>query len=193
LAQARECLGFLGFPATMGCNSSSARESKAEQAEPGFATENFQCPLKSHPTLLQRTSILMKPSSTLLQKRGVFGVPAEYHHLDSNRRKPILAVPVKVVAPLDELEDIGYRAYNSMPGSPTNPFRGQQALFNVLDEFDKPPNLAATKAWIQRLEVFMWHVTVSPEQLTSQVDDLREAMDFSRSQKEHQAPLQVLL
>jgi len=150
----------------MGCNSSAVLAYEptraSENSKPGFGTEQYSW--QKHPTLLQRRILHSKS--------------------DAKRRKPVLAVPVKVIAPFcGDLEDTGCQAYESMQVSDSFRLsvRAQVSakltnFSDVIDDIDGPPNFETTREYVKMLDFFMWDVSCHPEELKARVAELRGEM-----------------
>lgn len=97
------------------------------------------------------------------------------------RRKPILKVPDRVVAPPVILIDIGGTDYKSMHASPklfspchvTRQVSGNSA---DIDDIDHPPNYETQTEYISTLVTFMRDVNVNPELLQRRIRKRRTAM-----------------
>jgi hypothetical protein len=140
----------------MGCEHSSAA-SQAMEVKPKFAVEKYKEP--RHPNLLQQSR--------------------QMKQMHKIRRKPVLKVPERVIAPSTILTDVGCHAYKSMQSSPTVSFsvsRGRREC--VIDDIDEPPNHETYRDYITHLDSFMWDLRLHPERLQKRVAELRTKMDI---------------
>jgi len=108
--------------------------------------------------------------------------PRNGHQSDDSRRKPLLKVPEKVIAPYITLNDIGGHDYRSMHASPKvvspamGPSRQISGTSSEIDDIEEPPNHETQAEYISILDTFMTDVNVNPEQLQKTVREWRTAM-----------------
>lgn len=155
----------------MGCKSSTTaalnlQNTRPESAikeynKPKFAIEEYK---EKHPNLLES------------QRQSQIANKA--------RRKPVLKVPEKVIAPADILTDVGCNAYRSMHSSPKLTFKEtlarqrKDAMGHLpIDDLDEPPNHETYADYITHLDMFMWDLECHPERLSRRVAELRSRMD----------------
>jgi hypothetical protein len=145
----------------MGCEQSATAALKVQDGKPKFAIEKYK--EKQHPNLLQA-----QRQARLTSKA---------------RRKPVLKVPEKVIAPSVVLTDVGCNAYRSMHSSPkmthTLSRSRKDALGHMpIDDIDEPPNHETYAEYIMHLDTFMWDVKCNPDRLSRRVTEARNRMDM---------------
>lgn len=105
--------------------------------------------------------------------------PWRQRQVKNARRKPVLKVPEKVIAPVCIPADLGCHAYRSMHSSPKISERipsGRNEIVNVIDDIDEPPNHETNQEYIVHLESFMYDLKVHPERFEHRVAELRAKM-----------------